>query len=132
MSVPPTSISARILVVDDEAPLHCLLRDLLEFSGADVHVSESGEDAIGKWDSALQSGAPYDIVITDIGLGPGIDGIGLARHIRSSLASARIVACTGNSADPIVATPSAFGFNGCLAKPFMLQDLLCMVGALIE
>ena len=132
MPVLPTSIAARILVVDDEAPLHRMLRDLLEYIGADVQVSETGEDAVRKWDDALRSGTPFDVVITDIGLGPGLDGIGVAKHIRSSHSSARIVACTGSSADPVVVSPAAYGFDGCIAKPFLIQDLLKLVEALVR
>ena len=124
-------LDTRILVVDDEAPLHEILREILERNGAHVHVTESGDQAVAMWDSARLAGAPYHLVITDLSLGPGMDGHGLAKHIRSNCPTTRIVACTGSTADPVVKTPGAYGFDGCLAKPFLLQDLLTLVDSLM-
>jgi len=128
MGIPPNRFETwRILVVDDEAPLHGILRELLEHCGAKVHVSESGDEAVRVWDQAREEGSPFQLVITDLALGSGLDGIGLARQIRSSSPDAKILACTGSSADPIVDSPTEFGFDGCLAKPFLLQDLIDLV-----
>jgi len=117
----------RILVVDDEAPLHGILRELLEHCGADVHVTENGDEAVRMWSQACEADKPYQLVITDLALGAGLDGIGVARQIRAKSPAAKIVACTGSSADPIVDTPTEFGFDGCLAKPFLLKELLDLI-----
>jgi two-component system, cell cycle sensor histidine kinase and response regulator CckA len=117
----------RILVVDDEAALHGILRELLEHCGANVHVTETGDDAVRIWTQAKEAGNPFQLVITDLSLGGGLDGIGVARQIRTASPQARILACTGSSADPIVDSPTEFGFDGCLAKPFLLQELIDMV-----
>lgn len=128
MGISPNRLETwRILVVDDEAPLHGILRELLEHCGAKVQVTESGDDAVRLWDKAMDAGNPFQIVITDLSLGPGLGGIDVARHIRASSTQARILACTGSSADPIVESPTEFGFDGCLAKPFLLQELIDLV-----
>lgn len=126
-------MDVRILVVDDESSLHCILREIFECRGADVHVTDSGENAVRMWDHALHHGIPFQIVITDLALGPGLNGFQLAKYIRSTSVDVRILVCTGSSADPVVAAPGAYGFDGCVTKPFLLQDLLdAVAGVMVD
>jgi two-component system cell cycle sensor histidine kinase/response regulator CckA len=128
MAIPPNRFETlRILVVDDETSLHGILRELLEHCGAKVHATENGDEAVRIWTRAKNEGAPFQLVITDLSLGAGLDGLGVAREIRALSPDAKIVACTGSSADPIVDSPTEFGFDGCLAKPFLLKELLDLV-----
>ena len=76
------------------------------------------------WDDACSAGQPYHVVITDLSLGQGMDGPALANHLRSRESPPRILACTGSSAHPVVERPRAFGFDGCLTKPFLIHELL--------
>jgi PAS domain S-box-containing protein len=66
----------RILVVDDEADTRDLLKQGLEFCGAQVSVAGSATEAV----DALMSQIP-DILISDIGM-PDIDGYELIRQVR--------------------------------------------------
>ena len=66
----------RILVVDDEADTRELLRQGLEYCGAEVKVVGSAAEAI----DALMASVP-DILISDIGM-PGTDGYDLIRQVR--------------------------------------------------
>lgn len=67
----------RILVVDDEADTRELLKQGLEYCGAEVNVVGSATEAL----DALMGTLP-DILISDIGM-PGIDGYDLIRQVRS-------------------------------------------------
>jgi CheY-like chemotaxis protein len=124
MSVPLATSEMRILVVDDEPMLHSILKSLLEHRGAGVHVAGSGDEAIRMFDEAFGLGDPYHVVITDLALGAGMDGHELARTIRSRGGTQRILACTGSCGHPIVDKPAAFGFDGCVTKPFLIHELL--------
>lgn len=126
----PIRIEARILVVDDENLVQEFLREILERSGARVHVADSGSEAFRLLDAAHAHGDPYQIVITDLTLGEGPDGIGVARRARDRFAATRVVACTGHCEDRIFSAPADFGFDGCIAKPFLLQDIVELVEAL--
>ena len=76
------------------------------------------------WEDACSSGHPYDVVITDLSLGQGMDGPELAHHLRSRGDPPRILACTGSATHPVVERPRSFGFDACLTKPFLIHDLL--------
>jgi CheY-like chemotaxis protein len=114
----------RILVVDDEPMLHSILKSLLEHRGAGVHVAGSGDEAIQMFDLAIGIGDPYHVVITDLALGAGMDGRELASQIRSRGGNPRILACTGSCGHPVVEKPTAYGFDGCVTKPFLIHELL--------
>ena len=67
----------RILVVDDEADTRELLKQGLEYCGAQVSMVGSASEAL----DALMMTIP-DVLISDIGM-PGIDGYDLIRQVRS-------------------------------------------------
>ena len=72
----------RILIVDDEPDTRDLLRQGLEYCGANVRVAGSAAEAV----DAIVAEIP-DILISDIGM-PGIDGYDLIRQIRGLPAEA--------------------------------------------
>lgn len=67
----------RVLVVDDEPDTRELLRQGLEFCGAEVRLAGSAVEAI----AALEKSVP-DVLISDIGM-PGVDGYDLIRRVRN-------------------------------------------------
>lgn len=72
----------RILIVDDEPDTRDLLRQGLEYCGANVRVAGSAGEAV----DSIVAEIP-DILISDIGM-PGIDGYDLIRQIRELPAEA--------------------------------------------
>ena len=67
-----------ILVVDDEADLAGLMRDMLEGAGYEVATAESGAVAL-----ALLDTARFDAVVSDLRM-PDMDGAGLWRLLRDT------------------------------------------------
>ena len=102
-----------ILFVDDEGAVSDVLGQILTRIGHNVDIASNGHEGLQMFDSRV-----YDLVITDI-LMPGIDGHGVARHIRSSdKASIPIIGISG--------TPWFLDgdvFDSVLPKPFSIQAL---------
>ena len=71
-------MSARVLIVEDEAAIRLALSGLLRRQGYQVAQAETGEKAI----AVLQS-EPFDLVITDLALGPGPSGMDVLREAHS-------------------------------------------------
>jgi DNA-binding response OmpR family regulator len=63
------SASKKILVVEDEVNQGLLYEQELSDEGYEVHVANSGDDAL-----ALVADHSYDLVVLDIGM-PGMDGL---------------------------------------------------------
>ncbi|HYE65194.1 MAG TPA: ATP-binding protein [Pyrinomonadaceae bacterium] len=79
----------RILVVDDEAHVRELLRDILESEDCGVVLAESGREAVASFDAGK-----FDAVFTDIGM-PGMSGWELARAIRERNERVPLAVITG-------------------------------------
>jgi CheY-like chemotaxis protein len=120
---PPTTVvptaSLRILVIDDNEDLARSYGFLLRELGHEVTLAPSGERGL----AAAQE--PFDVVLCDIALGPGIDGYEVARRLRSSPVhrSTGLVAVSGFGRDEDRARARAAGFDRHLTKPLGMDDL---------
>jgi len=110
--------SVRILVVDDEVRLTSLVARVLSEAGHAVTTAASGEDAV----VALQSQA-FDLVISDLGLGEGMNGWDLAKQVAERWAGTRFVLATGwgASIDPDEARERFV--DAVVAKPYRIAEL---------
>jgi PAS domain S-box-containing protein len=108
-----TAPALRILAVDDEPALARLAALQLGQAGHAVEEVHSAEDAIAK----LASGS-YDMVVSDLGLGPGLNGWNLAEYVRTHRPGVRFVLATGwgTSIDPVDAR--CRGVQAVVAKPY--------------
>jgi CheY-like chemotaxis protein len=80
---------ARILVVDDEAHVRELLRDILEGEGCKTILAEGGQKALVLFDSGK-----FDAVFTDIGM-PEMSGWELAHAVRERDEQVPLAVITG-------------------------------------
>jgi CheY-like chemotaxis protein len=111
----------RILVVDEDLNVRCLIETLLTSEGHQVASAGSGEEALG-----ISSKRPFDLVLTDLTL-PGIDGIELILLLRSKQPQLQIVAmCDRGNRGSSSCLPLAtkLGARRTLAKPFDRTTLL--------
>lgn len=126
-AAPAAGANARVLVVDDEAEVAELLRDMLESAGHDVAIAESG--AVGL---ELLAEARFDAIVSDLRM-PDMDGPAFWQAVaaRDPALARRMLFVTGDTL-----SPDARGFlarSGCasLDKPFARADLLARVRTLL-
>jgi two-component system NtrC family sensor kinase len=119
---------ARLLVVDDEADLAALMRDMLESAGYDVATAESGAIALELLDEAR-----FDAIVSDLRM-PDMDGAGLWREVsaRHPELAARMLFVTGDTLSPDARQFLKTSKGLSLDKPFSKADLLGRVAALLE
>ncbi len=86
--------SLQILCIDDEPLLRELLRETLERDGHRVEVSDGGQNGLAAFRAARERGAPFDIVITDLGM-PYLDGRQVAKTVKRESPQTPIVLLTG-------------------------------------
>ncbi len=118
--------TARILVVDDEAPIRVTLERLLQRRGYAVMVARSGEEAL-----PLIEQHTFDLLLLDLKL-PGISGLDVARRARALQPAVAVLLLTGHAAlegAPDTAPLDAFEYILKTASP---QDVLARVAASIE
>ena len=115
----PAVESRRILLVEDNADVRDGLRELLEESGHRVATAADGLEGIQRASSFRP-----DAAFVDIGL-PGLDGYGVARHLRQSLGGdVLLVALTGYGLPEDRRRALEGGFDAHLTKPVTLRAIL--------
>jgi CheY-like chemotaxis protein len=113
----------RVLLVDDNADLTTMMRELLELAGHAVYVENDGAQAL----ASARSFAP-DLVLLDLGL-PGRDGYQVARDLRSDPAfkDCDLVALTGYGSDDFLERSRDAGFDAHITKPLGRQQLYALM-----
>jgi DNA-binding response OmpR family regulator len=121
-------MSERILIVEDNADLLSILKELLS-QEYDVATARRGEDGI-----EIARNFQPRVVLLDLQL-PGIDGIETGRWIKRELGADQVailaltaLAGTGE-AEAIL---SSGGFDAYMAKPASLPDIRAKVEELLE
>ena len=115
---------AKILIVDDEAPVREVLRDLLTDAGHQVEEAVDGEEALRRFRATTP-----ELVITDI-LMPKAGGLNLLRALRELSPSLPVIAISGGGKDGklnFLSTAATFPGVRTLKKPFHVTDLLHLV-----
>ena len=84
----------QILCIDDEPLLRDLLKEMLERDGHSVEVSDSGQTGLDAFRSARDSGKPFDVVITDLGM-PYVDGRQVTKVVKHESPNTPVVMLTG-------------------------------------
>jgi CheY-like chemotaxis protein len=102
------------LVVEDNPDVAEVTRQLIEQLGYTVQTAENAQAAL-----ALAERVPFQIVISDIVMAGGIDGIALAKTLRQRRPDLPIVLVTGYSSS---ASAAEAEFS-VLRKPFLLSEL---------
>ena len=92
----PSRLAGRILLADDGADNRRLITLFLRKAGAEVETADDGHIALGMITSAVERGAPFDLLLTDMQM-PNMDGYTLARTLRSRGATLPIIALTANA-----------------------------------
>jgi len=120
-------VSARILIVDDEAPVANLLEQALRNEGYEVAVASDGMEAMNR----LHAFKP-DVVIMDIMM-PRLDGVQTTRLLRRnrSYADTVIIALSARTDEPARKAMREAGANLYMRKPFTIARLVERVGELL-
>lgn len=152
------SKSIRVLLADDEATIARIYSKVLPlqfarqtkevatleqelFGGdkddapaADITVCRQGDEAVQAALDAIRNGDPFDVVVLDICMPPGIDGVEAAKAIRAVDPDVCILFVSGYSEynleklETTVPPPSRLGF---MAKPVKVADLARQITAFV-
>jgi len=114
---------AKVLVVEDNTDSRQFLCDLLTQAHFECRAADSGIAAL-----ALADEFRPDVAVLDLGL-PGMDGLQVARRLRSDPPQARMILIAptgyGQAADRVAAREA--GFDEHLVKPVQGEQLLSLL-----
>jgi len=109
----------RVLAVDDEPMMTKAVLRMLKPSGHLVSVAASGEEALEKL-----AAQPFDVVVSDMGMGAGMNGWELADAVMHRWPRVRFLRATGWGAAIDEEDARTRGVEGVLSKPYHPADLL--------
>jgi DNA-binding response OmpR family regulator len=119
---------AKILVVEDDAPLADVIAYNLSGSGYEVDVARDGREGL----QLAESKTP-DLVVLDLML-PVVGGLDVCRRLRSNSATAGIliIMLTAKSEEADQIAGFTIGADDYVTKPFSVKVLLQRIGALLR
>ncbi len=116
----------RILAVDDDPALVQMAAKMLGAQGHTIVSATSGEEALERL-----AREPFDLVLSDLGLGSGMNGWELAAQVRAHYPGVRFCLATGWGTQIDAAEAAARGVEAVVAKPYRLTDLQRVVAELL-
>ncbi len=122
---PPLGGNERILVVDDEAVQLRTAQRILKHLGYSVETAQSGEKAIEMCTPSPGS-RPFDLLIVDMVMPGGLDGLATIARIRHTLESQKVLIASGYAPDHLNDAARKRGLPW-LPKPYTLSSLASAV-----
>ncbi|OKJ99445.1 LuxR family transcriptional regulator [Streptomyces sp. CB03234] len=119
-------MTVRILLCDDHAVVRAGLLALL---GSAPGIEVVGEAGSGEEAVAMAAKLKPDVVLMDLQLGPGIDGVEATRRIASAVAGVRVLVLTTYDTDADVTRAIGAGATGYLLKAERPEELFAAIHA---
>ncbi|MEO7338008.1 MAG: PAS domain S-box protein [Caldimonas sp.] len=109
----------QVLLVEDDTEVRSVVRSFLDLLECRVTMAATGEQAL----LALGPNAPFDLLLTDIALGPGMRGTQLATEVQQRFPRVAVLLMSGYSAELIEADQASPPSWELLRKPYSRQEL---------
>ncbi len=119
------SVTARILLIEDDERIRKELLDSLRAAGFDVDVSVLAHHA------KLALERDYDLILLDLGLPDG-DGLDLCRDLRSRGRSVPVIILTARDTPEQRVRGLDVGADDYVVKPFHLPELIARVRSVLR
>ncbi|MEM7409459.1 MAG: response regulator transcription factor [Myxococcota bacterium] len=117
----------RLLVVEDDPEIADLVLLHLRNTGYEAEHVRKGRDALDRLDADR-----FDLLILDLGLPGGVDGLEVCRRLRArgDLTPVVMLTARGEEIDRVVGLE--LGADDYVTKPFSVRELLARVNALLR
>src|SRR5450830_1171639 len=117
----------KILIVDDEEEIRCLIRDFLVKENFEADQASNGEEAIGK---LSEKDSTFDLIILDIMM-PGMDGLEVIKIIRKT-SSIPVIFLTSKNEEIDKVLGLEIGADDYITKPFNPREMVARIKAVLR
>ena len=118
-----TPTSGHALVIDDEPHVRRTLSRMLERLGWSVDEAPTGEEGLRVLAAAHTAGRPHDLIILDLTMPGGLDGVEVARRTKELTDRPLLVLSSGYAPEDRVGAEDIALFDGQLGKPYTFDEL---------
>jgi two-component system, OmpR family, response regulator MprA len=119
-------MASRVLIVDDDAAIVRMLQRTLEAEGFETETAADGGAALARAERWVPDAIVLDRVM------PGLDGLAVARRLRSKGDATPILMLTARDAVPDRVEGLEAGADDYLVKPFETVELVARIRALLR
>ena len=117
----------RILIVEDERAIQLALESLLRKAGYEIQLAGSGAEAL----TLLQKDT-FDLVITDLALGQGANGLDVLHAVKASRPETPVVMITARGSEKVAVEAMKGGAEDYVPKPFENEEIRLVVRRALE
>jgi CheY-like chemotaxis protein len=119
--LPPT-----VLIVEDEFFVRFTTAEFLRDDGFEVLEAENADEALG----ILKSGAPVDLLFTDVRMPGSMDGVALATLVRREWPRIPIILTSGYA--PELLSARSVAEDRVISKPYRQQAVVAAIRSFFE
>lgn len=120
-------MAKRILIVDDEVSILDSLGGILEDEGFEPVRAQNGEDALGRVSDAVP-----DLVLLDVWMPPGIDGLEVLRRIKLDYPFLPVVIMSGHGTVETAVKATKLGAHDFIEKPLSLEKVVLTINNTLD
>jgi two-component system chemotaxis response regulator CheY len=125
----------RILIVDDSVVMRIIVERALSHAGLDlseVLQAANGIEGLAALEQAAISGAPIDLILSDVHM-PVMDGVDflLEKQRRNLAPGVPVIMITADGNDELAERAVASGAQGYISKPFTLEQIRTKVVSML-
>ena len=117
----------KILVVDDEKDARWVLSKIFKTEGFNVVQAENGQKAL-----KMIASSPPDVVLLDIKMPGGMDGIEVLKRLQASNSDIQVIIMTAYGDIKIAVKAMKLGAYDFVTKPFEQEELLLTIERALE
>ena len=114
---------AKLNVMDDEEHILRMVSRILNDMGYTLDFAKDGEEAIKKYQTALQSEQPFDLVILDLTIPGAMGGEETIKALLKIDPNVKAIVSSGYSNDPVMSNFKDYGFKGIIPKPYSQDEV---------
>jgi PAS domain S-box-containing protein len=120
-----------ILILEDEAAISLILKEMLEQLGCTVETAYDGQEAIDLYRDAMDSSKPFDVVMMDLRIEGGMGGKEALARIKELDTKVKAIASSGYFEESFASNYTEYGFKAILAKPYTIEELIQILNRLL-
>ncbi len=124
--------SIRVLFMDDEEPVRDVAKSFLLDHVQSVTTASNGTEALQIYAKALEEEKPFDLVVLDLTIPGGLGGVETLQRIKKINPEVIGVISSGYTDNSAIAQFASFGFKGYIVKPYIQDQLLMKLKAILS
>ncbi|MCB2290679.1 response regulator [Clostridium sp. CS001] len=124
--------TGKVLVMDDDKNIREINRLMLMEIGYEVELVKNGEEAIKAYKDSIIQNNVFDAVMIDLTIRGGMGGKETIAELLELDKEVNAIVVSGYSSDAAMNDCKAYGFKGCIKKPYNLEQLANVLNKVVS